>query len=127
MVLELLRAQGDQALDLLVPGAVLRHQVEVDPVLDLLALLDPDEEQRDALRVDLDLRVTGHVALAQGAVHHLRPEHREGVGVGAVERHMSHKRSHAPTVTRQAPLVQPGFAAAGGARRPLRGRFRGPT
>jgi hypothetical protein len=84
------RAEINNALDLVIPAPVGRNEIEVDSARNVLEIIDLDEQQPMALRgIDDDaLVVAGFVRIVEeiGVSEHLFPPLRERVGVGAVER-----------------------------------------
>ncbi len=78
MVRQIRRAQRENSLDLLLAGAVRGLQVQVDPVLPLLAVANGNEQQHltAVARGDQAFLVAGLVRVAGilNEVQHLRPE-----------------------------------------------------
>jgi len=83
-------SQRHDALDLLVAGAVSGLQVQVHAVLGRFRLSDGDEQERKVRGLEKHLGVTRLVVISERGVEHLSPEPAQGVGIGAVDRHMSH-------------------------------------
>lgn len=75
---------------LLLAVAVTGLQVEMHPVLGRLGLRNGDEQQREVRGFKEGLGVTRLVVVGQRGVEHLSPEPAQAVGIGAVDRHMSH-------------------------------------
>jgi hypothetical protein len=94
--------EGYDSFDLVIANTVGGLQVEVNTVLDLLALRDFDEEEPrlpagphdHALLVSGLIRIAGHV----GEPEHVPPERRGREGVATIERRMRDPRDHAPMV-----------------------------
>jgi hypothetical protein len=87
----------DDAVDLLVAGAVGRAEVEVQPVLHGLALRHPDEEDVRTGSDHGELGVVGVVGLVRivgVTVEDLLPEQPDDVRVVAVEREIADHAGH---------------------------------
>ena len=89
--------EREQALDLLVPGAVLGLEIQMHAVLHRLAVIDPDEQQGGSSSRDHGFRIPRKVVISQRAVQSLGPKARKNERVGGVEGEMAYQRTHAPS------------------------------
>lgn len=84
-------AQAEQPLDLLVPGAVLWLDVQMETVLGALRLRYRDEQQCGTRGFDECLGIAGRVIVGERRAEHPGPEAGELVGVGAVDRDVTYE------------------------------------
>ncbi len=99
-----LGSQAQQSLDFFIPRSVLWLKIQVQPVLDLLALGNGKEQQAwpAALSGAHEyLRDLGPVVLVEDPSQDLCPKGPESVGIGAVELDIAYERSHDVTIGRR--------------------------
>src|SRR5690348_11827509 len=105
LVVDQLGTDAQELVNLLVPPARERHEINMDPVLDVLGLRHRDEEQRQrpVRREQQSLRVAGSVGVARVLAEpgQLHPELRQAVGISTVEGDALDAYGHGATFRRR--------------------------